>query len=239
MRKCPPCNGTGKEWGIYPRPCQVCRGERFLADPVPGEVPCHWCNGNGRDKAIYPVVCSWCNGRGYRLPDLANELVKELGVREPTHDDGPCVLYLEAGKPRTAYLAIVPILEALAGDIRICDPYYGTGSLLRLDPISGKPIQFLTQTPDAKEQKTGTLPRALSEFVKEHPSVEFRANPTNDLHDRFIVCESELILLGHGLKDVGNKDSFIVRLNRDLAGDMIDQVIRSFDSKWATAKKLA
>lgn len=149
------------------------------------------------------------------------------------------MVYIEAGKPRTAHLEIVPILSSLTGDIRICDPYYGTGSLLRLDAIASKPVRFLTHTPDSKEQSTGQLPRALSEFVRQYPNVEFRQYSANNLHDRFVVCNDELILLGHGLKDIGNKDSFVVRLNRGVAADIIDQVIRSFDNKWATATKLA
>ncbi len=52
------------------------------------------------------------------------------------------------------------------------------------------------------------------------------------------LSSEELILLGHGLKDIGNKDSFVVRLNRDMAANMIDEVIQSFDRKWAAATKL-
>src|SRR4029079_6385934 len=32
------------------------------------------------------------------------------------------------------------------GLLRICDPYYGCGSLLRLDGITDRPIRFLTHT---------------------------------------------------------------------------------------------
>jgi hypothetical protein len=148
------------------------------------------------------------------------------------------IAFIEAGKPRTAHLEIKTLLEALPDEIRICDPYYGAGSLFRLDPISSKSVRFLTKSPDSKETKTGVLPRALTEFVREHPTVEFREASTNDLHDRFIVCESELLLLGHGLKDIGNKESFLVRLDRSIAADTIDQVIKSFDAKWAMATKI-
>ena len=239
MRNCPPCAGTGKHLGKSILECGVCKGEGQLADPQPGEVLCRWCQGSGRASGTSIMFCSRCDGRGYRIPQIAHELVKELGVRESALEtDSPCVVYIEAGKPRTAHLEIATILSSLTGDTRICDPYYGAGSLLRLDQIVQKSIRFLTHTPDSKEQSAGTLPRALAEYTRQYPGVEFRRYPTNDLHDRFIVCHSELILLGHGLRDIGGKDSFVDRLNRSLAGDMIDQIIGSFDSKWATAEKL-
>ena len=56
-----------------------------------------------------------------------------------------------------------------------------------------------------------------------------------DIHDRFVLSDDELILLGHGLKDIGSKDSFIIRIGRDLAGDLIDTVHDSFETKWQQA----
>jgi hypothetical protein len=146
--------------------------------------------------------------------------------------------FVEAGKPRTAHLALQPILQSLIGELRICDPYYGCGSLLRLDGITDRPIRFLTHTPDKVELNQGLLPKAIAEFTTEHPNVEFRKCVGNDVHDRFVVCPTDLILLGHGLKDVGNKDSFVVRLGREIAADTIDQVIQAFDAKWVKASAI-
>lgn len=133
---------------------------------------------------------------------------------------------------------MLSILTSLQGEIRICDPYYGTGSLLPLDGIAENPIRFLTRHPDTKEQMSGVLARSLTEFVKQHPNVEIKQHVNNDLHDRFIVCSRELILLGQGPKDIGNKESFIVRLDRDIASNVIDEVTASFDAKWANADGL-
>ncbi len=238
MRPCPPCKGTGIEPGTSYTDCGLCNGEGSIADPLPDEVQCNKCKGNGIEPGTSHTRCARCEGRGYREPRNAAEIARELGVRELPRPTGPSVVYIESGKPRTAHLEVVPILASLAGDIRICDPYYGTGTLLRLDSIADKPIRFLTQKPDSRENASGTLPRAIAEFVRQHTSIEFRQCSSNDLHDRFIVCRSELILLGQGLKDIGNKESFIVRLNRDVAADTIDQVIASFDGKWATGTSL-
>jgi len=229
MRPCPPCNGKGKLWGFHPEPCSLCHGEGRIADPEPGQEKCHWCYGKGREQGFFDQLCTWCGGRGYRRPQIEDD----------PEESGPLVYFAQAGKPRTAHLTIQSILLSLEGDLRICDPYYGTGTFWRLDPIADKPIRFLTHRPDGKEQGTGILPRALAEFVTQHPNVKFKRHSTNDLHDRYIICPTELILLGHGLKDIGNKDSFIVRIHRDIAADTIDEVAESFERKWAAASDLA
>jgi len=144
------------------------------------------------------------------------------------------VVFIEAGKPRTAQLRLEEIFAGMAGEVRICDPYYGSKSLYRLDLLKHcKPIRFLTQKPDANE--TATLQAALRVWKQEHGSVEFRQHSGRDLHDRFLLSDIELILLGHGLKDIGNKDSFIIRIRRDLAGDVIETLQDSFDTKWQAA----
>ena len=94
-------------------------------------------------------------------------------------------------------------------------------------------IRFLTKKPD-KEEKT-FIGRQLRDFTSEHPHVEVRKAQGKDLHDRFILTSDELILLGHGLKDVGGKDSFIIRLGRHLTGDVITTVLQAFDKKWKAA----
>jgi hypothetical protein len=171
---------------------------------------------------------------GYHMERRARQQYK---AKYSAREEGPLVAFIEAGKPRTAHLELAKLFTSLAGDLRICDPYYGSGSLLRLDLLKHcNSIKFLTRNPDSAERTT--LPRALVEFVKEHLHVEFRQHKAKDLHDRFILSDSELILLGHGLKDVGNKDSFVVRIDRHLASDMLDALQVSFDTKWQAASPL-
>jgi len=151
--------------------------------------------------------------------------------------DGPRVWFLEAGKPRTAHTELSTIFNELSGELRICDPYYGTGSLARLGLLTHcGPIRFLTRIAD--RQESATLPRLLTEFMKEHPQVSFKRHVNDSIHDRFILSDKEIVLLGHGLKDAGNKESLITRLPRDIIGDMTDALTQSFDQKWAAATVL-
>lgn len=163
--------------------------------------------------------------------------VKNEPLWPPPEPDGPSVVYIEAGKPRTAHIELEKLLEKLTGEVRICDPYYGSGKLLRLDAMAHcHAIKLLTQKPDSGEK--ATLARAILEYTKEHSQVQFRQHTVNDLHDRFILSDDELVILGQGLKDVGNKESFIIRLTRALAGDLVDSLRTSFDTKWDAAKPI-
>jgi hypothetical protein len=231
---CPLCNGQG--WifvnGLNQATCSLCNGQcRVLDDPTRVEQ-CPSCSGTkftsrAIDRRIVQAVCGVCSGWGRVRPLLPQAALVE----------GPTVVYVEAGKPYTAQRQLEELFLTITGEIRICDPYYGRKTLVRLDSLKHcKPIKFLTQKPDAQE--TQTVSTALQLWKAEHGTIEFRRDAGRDIHDRFLLSDSELILLGHGLKDVGNKESFIIRLGRDVAGDLMDTVRDAFDAKWQTATSI-
>lgn len=156
------------------------------------------------------------------------EIAPYLGVGELS------LVHIEGHKPRTARIKLCNILSNLQGLIRICDPYLGIRSLDSLDSIPPvRPVRFLTlNTTDSQRKLSG----ALRDFSTEHPKVEFRRAPTpSDIHDRYVITKSELLILGHGLKDIGGKESFMILLRRDIAADLIDEIISAFDSRWNAA----
>jgi hypothetical protein len=147
---------------------------------------------------------------------------------------GLTVLRIESGKPRQARIKLGEILKSLAGTIRICDPYYGVSTLDSLDYIPKTcDVRFLTQkTQDSPRKISG----ALRDYYKEKPSTQFRtAKSSARLHDRFILTKDELLILGHGIKDIGNKESFVIALEKQLVPDIIDDVQTIFDKEWALA----
>jgi hypothetical protein len=180
--------------------------------------------------------CTKCDGYGmiappsFASPPADNPLMVE--VKAPT--DNPLVVEVKAGTPRTAHLRLEEIFKNLAGEIRVCDPYYGMGSLLRLDLLRQcSPINVLTRQPGANEPPT--LQRALEEWKREHGAVDFRRYSGTDVHDRFVLADDQLILIGHGLKDIGNKDSFVICIPKHVSGDLLTNVRVSFDAKWQNA----
>jgi hypothetical protein len=141
------------------------------------------------------------------------------------------VMRVESGQPRTARRRLGEELAGLKGIVRICDPYYGVKTLDSLDhlPQSCK-VRFLTAKANESARKFGG---ALRDYRKERPNTEFRraANPS-ELHDRYILANDRLLILGHGLKDIGGKESFIIRLNESLVVDLVSEMRKSFDVKW-------
>lgn len=147
------------------------------------------------------------------------------------------VVRIEGGYPRTARLRLGEMLVSLKGSVRVCDPYYGVRTLDSLDHIPKScAIQFLTAK---TSESTTKVQGAIKDFIKERPNAEFRiaANPS-DLHDRYVLGSDHLLLLGHGLKDIGGKESFMIRVGYDLAPNLIADVARAFDDRWKAAASL-
>jgi hypothetical protein len=214
--------GTGKSANTG-RLCPICKGHGELPDDPNRTKLCKPCFGTGI-SSITGKICELCGGYGKLAPVDSNT----------TPTDAPLVFFVKAGTPWTTHLRLHEVFEQLSGEICICDPYYGKGSLLQLDLLQHcSPIRFLTQNPEKNEKQT--LQKALQAWESQHGNVEFRRYGGRDLHDRYVLAQDEIILLGHGLKDVGSKDSFIIRLTSELVADLIKDVRNSFESKWQSA----
>lgn len=144
------------------------------------------------------------------------------------------IVKIEKNQPRTARLKLEDFLSSLDGAVLICDPYYGTRTLDILDKIPLKcPIQFLTQKTNENQNSIRSL---IHDFNKEHSNSEFRiASSAAGLHDRYLITKTCLLILGHGFKDIGGKESFIIKLDHSLVPDLISEMIKSFKIKWSSA----
>lgn len=147
---------------------------------------------------------------------------------------GPKVVQIQSGEYHTARKHLQEMLAELHGVVRICDPYYGVQSLDVLEMIpSTCDVRFLTASPSGPQT---TLSSRLSHFQRQYPHVQIRVYPTSsDLHDRYLIEEDYFWLLGHGIKDVGNKESFIVRIKSDHARDLITHLTSTFDERWSNS----
>lgn len=142
------------------------------------------------------------------------------------------IVRIEGGMPRTARIRLGETLSSLKGEVRICDPYYGIRTLDSLEHISKTcKVRFLTSKTDEQITKINS---AFKDYKKEYPNTEFRKlDKPNDLHDRYIVSNDILIILGHGLKDIGGKESFMISLDKNLVPDLLSEISKAFDQRWA------
>ena len=157
---------------------------------------------------------------------------------EPILSIGPIHLArIEAGRPRSARKHLTELLASLSGTVRICDPWYGLRSLDALAMLPAKcDVRFLTSQTN---EKAVSLAGPVADFKREHPNVELRVTSLpSPLHDRYVLTADELLLLGQGVKDIGNKESFIVGISSDYAADLLQETLTSFDSNWSKATTL-
>ncbi len=120
--------------------------------------------------------------------------------------------------------------------MRVCDPYYGVRTLDSLDHLpKATSVRFLT----AKTSESGRkLTGALRDFKRERPKIEFRTTSSHSLHDRYVLAKDVLMILGHGLKDIGGKESFMICLRSALVPDLLNELAASFDKRWNSATKI-
>lgn len=217
--RCPYCQGRARRPATV-EGCPVCDATGELPDAYAERPGCHLCNQTGRKPATVDP-CERCAGTGHIPP-------AEEGLR---------VSYFSAGRDWEARRAIEEIFGGLSGVVRLCDPYYGEGSLATLSYLAGcSEVRFLTQRNSANDKVA--FPVELAAFKRQHPTIELRCHSGSDLHDRFVLTDDAFILLGQGIKDPGRKDSFVVHLAADVAGDLIATQQGIFDARWAKANPL-
>lgn len=126
-------------------------------------------------------------------------------------------------------LHLQDLLANFDGTIRICDPYLDPSTIEHLDAMrSSVDISFLTKT----VRDSGKLRRLLAAARHNFNQFEIRIVETNTLHDRYIIDESKMIILGTSLNGFGKKQCFIVRAGNDVRYEML----KAFERLWLTAK---
>ncbi|OIO55040.1 hypothetical protein AUJ46_01915 [Candidatus Peregrinibacteria bacterium CG1_02_54_53] len=167
--------------------------------------------------------------RCYKVSMLGRREIQDLLSNGNLH-----ILFIEGNKPRTDRKKLSGLLSELSGTIRVCDPYYGVNSLDALEMFS-KTSSVLVLTAQADSTAT-RFSSQLKGFRQEYPNVQLRKYPRQqELHDRYILTDDQLLIIGHGLKDIGNKESFVIVIKKTLAPDLWAQVLSNFDTKWPLA----
>lgn len=165
----------------------------------------------------------------YKIGRLGKEEVKDI-----VFVSGPKVMYIESGSPYTAHRKLEELFSSLNGCVRICDTWYGERStdVLKIIPSSCD-VRFLTAR--TNEDKP-SLHRSLQDFIRENPHIKIKlhSNP-RELHDRYIVTQDVLLIVGQGLKDIGKSESFVIMIESSLMKDTISTIVTNFDGRWNSA----
>lgn len=142
-------------------------------------------------------------------------------------------IFIDPEKPYTSKRRFEELLEQLDAEVSICDPYFSSRTLDYVAQIGrATSVRILTEN----VQDSGRVKRDLAAFTKEHPTrLEVRVSQPGHLHDRYIIHRDEMFLVGASLKDLGKKQSIVVRLPGSFSAEMS----RAFNREWDRAAKLS
>ena len=155
--------------------------------------------------------------------------IMQAGLDRVAGASSSTAVLIEPEKAFTRIREIEDILAGLRGVLSICDPYVDARTLdFVAECRRASAIRLLTVT----ITKPGRFGRDLAAFNREHTGVlEVRVAAQKDLHDRYVVHDDGLLLLGTSLNGLARKQSFVVALGSDLRAD----VCAAFDSRWQVA----
>jgi len=143
------------------------------------------------------------------------------------------VLYLGPNSHREAHQKLYDLVRKLKGkELNISDPYYGIDVLNVIEEIvrAGKKVKFLSHHTDEQAIK---FSRELEYLRKHYPNkIEVRVYPKRELHDRYILADDSFVIVGHGIKDIGNKESLVLVVDDRFGKDARKELKRAFWNRW-------
>jgi hypothetical protein len=178
--------------------------------------------------------------RKYWFPGFIDKKIAEKKIVEPSSVEN--VLFFTGKDSWTDPNKNFPkVIELLKGDLCIVDPFYGNGTFYVLEKFGkNRKIRFLSCKLGNEEQSNSTkFEINLKRFRKEFKNIEIRKYDNYfELHDRYIIAENGLVIVGHGIKDLADKESFVVFLSKTLAANFLPVLKKVFEERWKKANNL-
>lgn len=138
------------------------------------------------------------------------------------------ILFIDPIQAVKATLSLHDFFSKLKGTVRVCDAYLDNATLEHLHALDkGVTVQLLTKN----VKDSGPLRRIVTAWKSEGRNLEIRVDGSAPLHDRYIIDESIMVILGTSLNGFGKKQCFIIQTGPDLRAVLIP----SFDSLWKSA----
>lgn len=138
------------------------------------------------------------------------------------------ILFINPTKAVRAVFTLHEFFASLKKTLRICDPYLDTVTLEHLDACTAATsIRLLTY----HIADTSTLRRALAAFASQGKLVEVRKPASDILHDRYLIDENSMLIMGTSLNSFGKKQCFVIKAGQDIRS----AVLAHFVSLWNSA----
>jgi len=167
---------------------------------------------------------------------------KRVEQKLPTHGTGESIQFFTGQDSWTDPNKNFPkVIGMLKGDLCIVDPFYGNGTFYVLEKFGKtKKIRFLSSTLGDEEKSNQTkFDINLKRFKKEFKNIEMRKyDKFYELHDRYIIAENSLVIIGHGIKDLANKESFVIFLPENFVKNFLPKLKKIFKERWKKSSNI-
>ncbi|MCY3577528.1 MAG: hypothetical protein OXH53_09470 [bacterium] len=169
---------------------------------------------------------------GRRAKGRRHYRILDEGQRRIVSARNTAVLFIQPEHALTGIREVQELLATRTGTIRICDPYLAPRSLDFLASLkSAAGIRVLTH----QIQQEAALKRDLKPLrLQLSAPVEIRRLAARLLHDRYLIDDSEMIILGTSLNGLGLKQSIVVKVGADLRSTVLSE----FDELWSQASAI-
>lgn len=149
------------------------------------------------------------------------------------------VFMFEGNKQHTSRRKITDVVMQTKGSLLVVDKFYSRQTLNMLRQFEhGVEIRMLTAELASGESESKFLAE-LASFKQEYKNITIRKYPrAYELHDRYLITDDSLILLGHGLIDIGSKESLVIVLKNENAKDIKGSLSAKFEERWQRSSNL-
>ena len=137
------------------------------------------------------------------------------------------ILFVNPVKAVQAVLTLHNFFATLTGSVRICDPYFDLKTLQHLEACtSATAMRLLTWN----ISDTPTLRLGLT-ALSATKQVEVRKPASDILHDRYVIDDNTMLIMGTSLNSFGKKQSFVIKAGQDVRSALLN----NFNQLWNTA----
>lgn len=133
------------------------------------------------------------------------------------------------------------MIALLKGDLCMVDPFYGYGTFTVLGKFGKqKKIRLLSaQLGNLEQQNQREFDDHLKRFKSEFKNIALKKYPKKyELHDRYIMADNALVIVGHGIKDVASKESFVVYLPGQMVSKFLPSLRDTFEERWKKGQNI-
>jgi hypothetical protein len=160
-------------------------------------------------------------------------------LRELQSSGNVQVFMFEGNRQHTSRQKITDVVTQSKGALLVVDKFYSRQTLNMLRQFEhGVEIRMLTAELAGGESESKFLAEMAS-FKQEYRNIKIRKYPkAYELHDRYLITDNSLILLGHGLIDIGSKESLVIVLKNENAKEIKDSLRAKFEERWLRSANL-